>query len=247
MVERNVTVYRRGWVVFVSGFVEPVFYLFSIGVGVGALVGDVAGPAGRTLSYTAFVAPAMLASSAMNGAVFDSTFNIFHKLRYAKVYDAVLATPMTPRDVALGEVAWALTRGGIYAAAFLVIMTLMGLVGSWWALLVVPAALLIGFAFAAVGMAATTYMRSWQDFELVNLALLPMFLFSATFYPLQVYPEPLRTLTQLSPLYHGAALVRGLTTGAVDISALAHVAVLAVLGVAGVAVASRRLGRLLLR
>lgn len=247
MVERNVTVYRRGWVVFVSGFVEPVFYLFSIGVGVGALVGDVAGPAGQTLSYTAFVAPAMLASSAMNGAVFDSTFNIFHKLRYAKVYDAVLATPMTPRDVALGEVAWALTRGGIYAAAFLVIMTLMGLVGSWWALLVVPAALLIGFAFAAVGMAATTYMRSWQDFELVNLALLPMFLFSATFYPLQVYPEPLRTLTQLSPLYHGAALVRGLTTGAVGVSALAHVAVLAVLGVAGVAVASRRLGRLLLR
>lgn len=247
IVARNVTVYRRGWLPLLSGFVEPVFYLFSIGVGVGALVGDVIGPDGQPMPYEMFVAPALLASSAMNGAVYDSTFNIFHKLRYAKVYDAVLATPLSPRDIAIGEVTWALLRGGMYAVAFLLIMVALGLVTSWWAVLVVPAAVLIGFAFAGVGLAGTTFMRSWQDFELINLALLPMFLFSATFYPLDVYPEPLRSLVQLSPLYHGAALVRALTTGALDASVAWHSLVLVLLGVAGVALAGRRLSALLLR
>jgi lipooligosaccharide transport system permease protein len=247
MVERNARVYRRGWLVLVSGFFEPLFYLLSVGVGVARLVGDVEGPSGRLISYTAFVAPAMLASSAMNGAIYDATFNIFFKLKYAKTYDSVLATPMTPGDVAAGEIAWALLRGGVYSTAFLVVMTLMGLVSSWWGLLVLPAALLIGFCFAAAGMAATTWMRSWQDFEFVTLATLPMFLFSATFYPLSTYAEPLRTLVQLSPLYHAAALVRELTTGTVAWSSLAHVGYLVALGLLGSVLAALRLERLLLR
>ena len=188
LVERNFMVYRRGWLVFVSGFFEPLFYLLSVGVGISQLAGDIALPDGVVLSYTAFIAPAMMAASAMNGAVYDATFNIFFKLKYAKLYDAVLATPMTPRDVAVGEITWALLRGMFYAVAFLVVMVAMGLVQSWWAILTVPAALLIGFAFAAVCMAATTYMRSWQDFEFVTLTVMPMFLFSATFYPLSTYP-----------------------------------------------------------
>jgi lipooligosaccharide transport system permease protein len=189
----------------------------------------------------------MLASSAMNGAIFDATFNIFFKLKYAKVYDSVLSTPMTPGDVAAGEIAWALLRGTIYSTGFLAVMMAMDLVLSWWALLVLPAALLIGFAFAAVGMAATTFMRSWQDFEFVTLATLPMFLFSATFYPLSTYAEPLRSLVQLSPLYHGAALVRELTTGTVGWSSWVHVAVLVALGALGAVVAAGRLERLLMR
>src|SRR5690606_29844681 len=114
------------------------------------------------------------------------------KLRHAKLYDAVLATPMRPLDVALGEIGWALIRGGSYSAAFLVTMAAMGLVRSWWALLVVPSALLVAFAFAAVGMAATTLMRSWQDFEFIQLTILPMFLFSGTFFPLSAYPDALQ-------------------------------------------------------
>src|SRR5215218_7298646 len=106
LVERNLLVYRRIWLLIVSGFFEPVFYLFSIGIGIGALVGTVAGPDGRAIDYTAFVAPALLAASAMNGAVYDATFNIFFKLKYAKTYDAVLATPVGPGDIALGEIAW---------------------------------------------------------------------------------------------------------------------------------------------
>ena len=96
LVERNLMVYRRIWLLIVSGFFEPVFYLFSLGVGIGALVGTVAGPDGQPIDYTAFVAPALLASSAMNGAIYDSTMNVFFKLKYAKTYDAMLATPLEP-------------------------------------------------------------------------------------------------------------------------------------------------------
>ena len=246
LIERNARVYRTGWAVLVSGIFEPVFYLFSVGVGVARLVGDVELPGGQVISYTAFIAPAMLASSAMNGAMYDATFNLFFKLKYNKLYDAVLATPVTPVDVAAGEIGWALMRGSFYSACFLVVMLVMGLIGSWWAVLALPAVVLIGFAFAAVGTAATTYMKSWQDFEYVTLVTLPMFLFSATFYPLSTYPPALQRVVQLSPLYHGAALLRELTTGAVSAASLVHVAFLAALGVVGVLVTGRRLERLLL-
>ena len=244
--ERNLLVYRRGWLIIVSGFFEPLFYLLSIGLGIGALVGGVALD-GREIPYTAFVAPALLASSAMNGAIYDSTFNVFFKLNYAKTYDAILATPVGVGDVALGEIGWALFRGGIYAAAFLFVMVVLGMVLSPWAALAFPAALLIGFAFGAVGMAATSFMRTWQDFDLVQLVILPLFLFSATFYPITTYPEPVRLLVQLTPLYHGVDLIRGLTTGNVGPGLLVHVAYLAAMGLVGLAITSRRLERLLLK
>jgi lipooligosaccharide transport system permease protein len=247
VIERNARVYRASWAVLLSGLFEPLFYLFSVGVGVAQLVGDIELPGGRVVTYTAFIAPAMLASSAMNGALYDATFNIFFKLKYAKLYDAVLATPVTPADIAAGEIGWALMRGAFYSSTFFLVMLLMGLVGSWWAVLVLPVTVLIGFAFAAVGMACTTFMKSWQDFEYVGLATLPMFLFSATFYPLSVYPDSVQKFVQLSPLYHAAALVRELTTGGVGWSSWVHVLVLAVLGLVGAAVTGRRLEKLLLK
>jgi lipooligosaccharide transport system permease protein len=247
VIERNARVYRASWAVLLSGLFEPLFYLFSVGVGVAQLVGDIELPGGKVISYTAFIAPAMLATSAMNGALYDATFNIFFKLKYAKLYDAVLATPVTPADVAAGEIGWALTRGAFYSTTFFLVMLLMGLVSSWWAVLVLPVTVLIGFAFAAAGMACTTFMKSWQDFEYVGLFTLPMFLFSATFYPLSVYPESLQKLVQLSPLYHAAALVRELTTGAVGWDSMVHAGVLLVLGLVGAAVCGRRLEKLLLK
>lgn len=247
LVERNVVAYRRSWLVFLGGLLEPVLYLAAMGVGLGGLVGEVAGPDGRPVPYAAFVAPALLAASAMNGAVFESTFNIFGKLRFSRIYDAVLATPVTPRDIAVGEIAWSLLRGGIYATGFLVVAAVAGLVGSPTAVLAVPAALLIGFAFAGVGMAATTWMTSWQDFDLVQLVLLPLFLFSATFYPLEVYPPAVQAIATVSPLYHGVELVRGLMLGVLGPGLLVHVAVLGLLGTLGLRVAVRRLGALLLR
>ena len=247
LVERNIFVYRKTWLVLVSGFFEPLFYLLSIGIGIGGLVGTVPGPDGRPIPYELFIAPALLATSAMNGAIYDSTFNVFFKLNYEKTYDAVLATPLGVGDVALGEITWALIRGTLYAAGFLVVMLLLGLVQTWWMVFAIPAAILIGWAFAAVGMAATTFMRTWQDFDLIQLVLLPLFLFSATFYPLTVYPEPLRTIVQLTPLYHGVDLLRSLTTGDVGPSILVHVAYLLVMGLIGLTIVSRRLDRLLLK
>ncbi len=243
--EKNFIAYRRLWKVVFSGFFEPVFYLFAVGIGVGALVGDVPGPGGSPVPYAAFVAPAMMAASAMNGAVIETTFNIFFKLKFQKVYEGVLTTPMQPSDIAIGEIGWALLRGVLYSTAFVVVMFAMGLAGSWLAILAIPAATLVGFAFGAVGMAATTYMRSWQDFDLVSLVTMPLFLFSGTFYPLDVYPPLIQNIARISPLYHGTELLRGFTLGVIDSSMLGHIAFLLVMGVMGAAIANRRLDGML--
>ena len=247
LVERNVMSYRRNWILLLSGFFEPVFYLFGIGYGLGALIPSVVTPDGQTISYGLFVAPALLASSAMNGAIYDSTFNVFFKLRYARTYDAVLATPLGVGDVALGEITWALIRGTIYSLGFVVVMLAFGLIASPWAILTLPAAMLIGFGFAAVGMAATTFMRQWTDFDYITMVTLPLFLFSATFYPITAYPEPLQVFVSLTPLYQGVELLRSLTTGTVDAGILGNVAYLTVMGLIGLAIASRRLDKLLLK
>jgi lipooligosaccharide transport system permease protein len=245
--ERNVMTYRRQWVAFATGFLEPVFYLLSIGVGVGALVGRVPLGDGRTVAYAEFVAPAMLAVSAMNGAIFDATYNMFFKLRYARTFESMLATPVGVADIAAGELIWTLARGGIYALAFLVFSAVLGLLVSWWALLALPVALLVGFSFGAAGMAATTWIRGISDFDYVQMALVPMMLLSATFFPVSTYPGVLRWLVEISPLYHGVALERGLMLGQVGWPLLGHVGVLLLLGAVGLKVLSRRLAGLLLR
>jgi lipooligosaccharide transport system permease protein len=241
--ERNYLVYRRLWKI--TGFFEPVFYLLSIGIGFGALVPEVTGPGGTPIPYTAFVAPALMATSAMNGAVMETTFNIFFKLKFGNVYEGILTTPMSPRDIAVGEIGWALFRGALYSIVFLVVMAVMGLTDSWWAIMTIPGAVLIGFAFGSVGLAACTYMRSWQDFDLVSLVTMPLFLFSATFYSIDVYPPVIQQIVKISPLYHGTELLRALSLGIFDWSLAGHVAFLAVMGLVGARIASRRLDGLL--
>jgi lipooligosaccharide transport system permease protein len=244
LVERNVLAYRRTWGIFLTGFFEPVLFLLSIGIGVGKLVGKLP-VGGHEVDYKLFVAPGLLASAAMNGALLDTTFNFFIKYKYSHTYDAILATPVGTGDVATGEVVWALMRGAIYSTAFLVTMLVFGLVPSWWALLAVPAAVLIGFAFAATGLAATTFMRSWVDFDYVTLALIPLFLFSATFFPLTRYPAGLQAVIRFTPLYQGVVIERSLVVGDVQWTLLVHAAYLLLMGVLGLRVAARRIVRLL--
>ena len=246
VVERNVLSYRRMWPAFVSGIFEPAFFLFSLGVGLGPLVGALEGPGGTPLAYADFVAPGLLAAAAMNGALFDATFGLFFKLKYAKTYEAILCTPLEIEDIALGEVAWSLMRGAIYSGLFVLVMAVQGTISSWWGLLVWPAAMLVALAFAAAGMAGASYMRGWQDFDYLQLILLPLFLFSTTFYPLSTYPPVLQLVVQLSPLYHGVELVRSLAVGVVGPGLLVHVGVLLGLAVVGLAVVRRRLHVLLI-
>ncbi len=245
VVERNVYVYRRGWIFLVSGFFEPFFYLLSIGIGMSALVGPLH-VGTRLVAYPVFVAPGLLAASAMNGAIFDSVFNLFYKLEYAHTYESVLSTPLTVSDVATGEMSWSVARAALYAVSFMCVMAALGYVGTGWAVLCYPEALLVAFAFAALGMAGTTYMRSFQDFDIVLLVILPMFLFSATFYPLTVFPGWLQAVVRCTPLYQGVALLRGTDLGSFDWAMVGHGAYLAVLGVVGLVVTGRRLRNLLL-
>lgn len=243
LLERNLVATKSFWPVLLSGFFEPIFYLFAIGIGIGQLAGDVEF-AGRAVEYTAFVAPAMLAASAMNGAVFEST-NIFFKLKYGRIYESILATPVEPIDVASGEIGWTLARGSMYSAAFMAVMAVMGLMKSPLAILAFPATILIGFAFGAVATAAVTYMRTWQDLDLVSFVTLPLFLFSATFYPLDVYPPFLQALSLLSPLYHGVVLVRGLTLGILNWTMLINIGYLVLLGAIGARITAVRVKTML--
>jgi lipooligosaccharide transport system permease protein len=246
---RNAVLARHAgyWWVLVSGFFEPVLYLASIGVGVGRLIGDVTLAGGRTVSYAAFVAPAMLASSAMNGAISESTFQFHAKLRLQKLFDAMLSTPVTPFEIALGELLWSIVRGAIYAVAFLGIMVGLDLATPQRALLALPATMLVGFAFGGLGSALATFVRTWQDFDYITLVMFWMFLFSGTFAQVEQYPIGVRLVVEAFPLHHGVELVRGITLGAPPLALLGHVVYLVVLAVVGLLVAGRRMSTLLLR
>lgn len=244
-VERNLIVYRHTWWVIVSGFFEPVFYLLSIGLGLGRVVPSMPF-AGEPVRYAAFVAPALLATSAMNGSLYDSTGNIYFKLKYTKLYDTALTAPRTLADVAIGEIAWATIRGTLYTVAFVAVIAVAGLAESWWLLAAIPGAVLMSAAFAALGMAGTTFMRGWSDLELLQGVQLPLFLFSATFYPIGTYPRWLELVVQCLPTYHGVDLVRSLALGHAHVGLLGHVLYLVGALLVGVAVVRRRLARLLL-
>jgi lipooligosaccharide transport system permease protein len=244
--ERNIATLKPAyWGVVISGFLEPVLYLLSIGVGVGALVGELPLPDGRVVPYAVFVAPAMLAASAMTGALSETTFNFFAKMKYIKLYDGILATPVRPFEIALGELAWAMIRGNVYAAAFLALMVLMELTSVGRALAAFPATVLVGFAFGAVGMALSTFMRSWQDFDLMSSAQFTLFLFSGTFVPAQAYPAWLRWLVEVTPLYRSVDLIRGISTGSVGWLQVLDVLYLLALLAVGLLIAGRRMGKLL--
>jgi lipooligosaccharide transport system permease protein len=234
------------WMIVISGFVEPVLFLLSFGYGLKDLVGDIT-VAGQPVGYVAFIAPALLATSAMNGAIYDSTMNVYFKLKHDRLYHGMLATSLGPMDVALGEITWALLRGLAYSIGFMAIVAPLGLIPSMWGILAIPAAVLIAFGFASFGMAVTSYMKSYQQLEVVNVVLLPMFLFSGSFYPLDVFPEWLQTIIRLFPLAHAIDLVRGLTLGNISWALVGHAMYFVVMIVIGLFFTTRRLNALFMR
>lgn len=224
LIERGFKAFKSSnWMVVLSGFVEPVFYLLAFGFGIGQLIGDLEDGSGNVVSYAAFIAPALLATSAMNGAVYDSTWNVFFKMHFGKIYQVMLSSSMGPLDVALGEIFWALLRGVAYSVGFMAIVFPIGLVTNAWGLLAIPAATLIAFGFASLGMAITSYLKSFQQMNWVTFFMLPMFLFSGTFFPVSVYPEWIQTIVQALPLWQGVELVRSLMLGNISMSLWSHV------------------------
>ncbi|KAD3515157.1 ABC transporter [Arthrobacter yangruifuii] len=235
------------WSIMVSGFVEPVLYLVAMGIGLGALVGTVTGPGGEEIGYANYIAPALLAVSAMNGAVYDSTMNVFSKLNYSRLYEGMLSTPLGPLDVAMGEIFLALLRGAMYATGFTAVMGAMGLITSPWALLMIPAAVVIAFGFASFGMAVTSYMKTFQQLDWVNMVMLPMFLLSATFYPLSVYPGPMQSVIQALPLWHGVEMLRQISVGIFNWGTAGHLLYFVVMIAIGLTLTTRRLRALFLK
>lgn len=248
MIERALFAAKSSnWLIIVSGFVEPVLYLMAFGFGIGQLIGDIQDGNGNPVSYAAYIAPALLATSAMNGALYDATWNVFFKMHFGKVYQVMLSSSLGPMDVALGEISWALIRGATYSIGFMAIVAPLGLVANAWGLLAIPAATLIAFGFASVGMAITSYMKNFQQMNWVNFFLLPMFLFSGTFFPVSVYPEWIQMVVKAMPLWQGVDLVRSLMLGIIDLSVLGHIVYFVVMIALGLSFTTVRLKALFMR
>jgi lipooligosaccharide transport system permease protein len=248
ILERSLVALKSSnWFPVVSGFLEPLLYLFSFGYGVGTLIGDIQVSNDKVVSYAMFIAPGLLATSAMNGAIYDSTWNVYFKLHEGKIYHGMLATSLGPLDVALGEILTALLRGFAYAVGFMAVATPMGLIPSWWGVLAIPAAVLIAFGFASIGMAITSYFKSYQQMGLINISLLPIFLFSGSFYPLSVFPDWAQIIIKTLPLWHAIEMVRNLSLGIINLSLLGHIVYFVVMVVVGLFFTTKRLNALFMR
>ena len=247
--ERNLRTLRSSsGLTFIAGFVEPVLFLIAFGYGVGGMVGNITDASGQTYSYAAYIMPALLATSAMNGAIFDSTWNVFFKMKFARLYEGMLATSLGTLDVALGEIGWAMARGFVYAIGFVTVVGSLGLIPSLaGAALAAVAAMVVAFAFASVGMGITSYMKSFQQLDLVTFFLLPMFLFSGSLFPLTIFPEWAQALIQALPLRQAIELVRDCMNLNLTTALLGHAAYFAVMIIGGLYFTTRRLTALFLR
>jgi lipooligosaccharide transport system permease protein len=244
LVERNFMIYRRSVTPLLSAMVEPVLYLVSIGIGVGMLVGQVPGV---HVKYAAWVAPAILATTAMNTAFNQTSFGVYTRIRLERTYEAILPTPVSVTDIAWGEVVSAVLNAVLTSIGFVVVMAVTGLVTSPAVLLAVPASVVVGFAFAAGGLVVTTFLRDFADMQYIQLVMLPMYLFATTFYPLTVYQGWLRPVIEILPLYQSIQLVREPALGNLGWSALVPLAYLVAFGAFAMWITTRRMTRMMLK
>ena len=245
VVQRNALVYRRVWrgSVFFS-FLQPALFLLAMGLGVGSLMrpGTVF-PGGVT--FLAFLAPGLLASTCMQTAVFESSFPVLGKMVWRRNYEAMCATPMGARDIVTGELVWIGLRLLAVASAFTVVMAVAGITRDRWAVAAVAAAVLTGVAFAAVVMAYAATLQNGANFNvLFRFIMTPLSLFSGVFFPVTRLPPWLQGVAPWTPLYHGVELVRGLILhGIGPVQALRHALYLLVMLACGIAVARRTFAR----
>jgi lipooligosaccharide transport system permease protein len=254
VVELRAMQYRRTFrASIVSSFLNPVLFLLAMGVGLGTYV-DRSGTATQALgglSYLQFLAPGLLAATAMQAAAFESTFPIMGGLSWQKTFHAMYATPVSARDIVLGNLVWVAIRLTTIAAIFTIVMALFGAAASPLILLAIPSAVLTGMAFSAPIMAFTATQRTMEKFNaLFRFGITPLFLFSGTFFPISNLPDAIEPIAWLSPLWHGVELSRQLalgTIGADPVRTFAHVAILVAIVAVGTAFAYRTVERRLVR
>jgi lipooligosaccharide transport system permease protein len=244
--QRNFLVYRRLWHRSIAfGFLQPVLFLTAMGIGVGALMSSQEASAFGGVPYIDWLGPGLLSAMAMQTATFESTYPIMNKIMWGRNYEAMLSTPLTTRNIIVGELFWVAFRIGTLATVFLVVLWLFGIVRSPAALLVIPVAMLIGTAFSSCLVAFTATQKNDVGFSAIfRFVINPLFLFSGTFFPLSNLPDQVQWVAWLTPLFHGVQLIRGLVLGSLDwVAAPIHVAYLLVMLGIGVVLADRNLRR----
>jgi lipooligosaccharide transport system permease protein len=212
--QRNFTVYRKIWKInFLPPILEPLFYLFAFGAGLGALVGSIFYK-GSAVSYIGYIAPALISINMMYNSFFENTYSSFVRMYYQKTFDAMLATPLSIEDIITGEIVWGATKSVIATAIMLFMISFFGIIQLPDALLLLPIAFIGGMAFGSVGMFFTAIMPSIDSFNLpVFLFITPMFLFSGTFFPLENLPSWAQKAAQILPLTHLVNMCRAISLG----------------------------------
>lgn len=220
MWRRDIVLYRRSYKMnILPNFFQPILYLVAIGVGLGVYLRDAIGG----VPYIQFIAPGLAATAAMNGSVFEITFNLFIKMNVSRIYDSVITTPLEPEDAGLGELMWTTTRSALYSVGFLAVLGALGHVDVWGALLAFPALVLVGMAFALVGCIYTCSVPSIDYFTyFFVLIVTPLFLFSGIFFPVEDLPRVAQIVAWLTPLHHGVELTRAITLGNTNVGVWGH-------------------------
>lgn len=220
---RNMLVWRKLLAAAVlSNLADPLIMLFGLGYGLGAFMPSIAG-----MSYISFFAAGQLCTATMFTASFESMFSGFARMQGQKTWDAILHAPLTIDDVVLGEIVWAASKAWLTGSTILGVAVVFGLAGSPWVLLALPAAFLVGLAFAAIGLVMCVLARGWDFFSFyMTLVMTPMMMISGVFFPAEQLPAPLIAVAKVLPLYHGVQIVRPLVAGGRPPDLLLHVAVL---------------------
>ena len=238
---RWISVWRRNMLVWrkllaaaiLSNLADPLIMLFGLGYGLGALLPSVEG-----MSYIAFFAAGQLCTATMFTASFEAMFSAFSRMHGQKTWDAILHAPLTIDDVVAGEIMWAASKAWLTGSTILGVVLVFGLATSPWVLLALPAAFMVGLAFASVGLIMTVLARNWDFFSFyMTLVMTPMMMISGVFFPIDQLPAPLTAVAKALPLYHGVEIVRPLVAGRPPENLLLHAAVLVGYAAAGYAIA----------
>lgn len=217
---RNFTVFKKTWLANIMfNFVEPLLYLGAMGFGLGVFVEDIEG-----LPYLNWLAPGLIASSAMWATALECTYDSYIRMSYQKTFHAMVATPINLEEVVVGEMLFGTFKSILYGGIILVVLLLLGLVPSPWAVLVLPVLVLAGLPIAELAITWTGLVPNIDGFSyFFSLIITPMFLFSGVFSPLDGLPALVQVIAWFMPLYHAVELIRSLVLGWVDKSLLSHV------------------------